>query len=168
MDSEAATENEWSESESESSVHDDVREARVHVAAQFSDTATMREELEAGENPNVRDYDGSTPLYLVCLFADKSRNEAATIECIRLLLAHGASPNTRNYGGAARGPLNYVASIRSSEAVAMLLEAGAKVALRGLAGQARTHSSFRSHAFVVMTDTQIECSRALAAASWSG
>ena len=90
MDSEAATENEWSESESETSEHDDVREARVHVAAQFSDTATMREELEAGENPNVRDYDGSTPLYLVCLFADKSRNEAATIECIRLLLAHDA------------------------------------------------------------------------------
>ena len=73
MDSEAATENEWSEGESESS---DVREARVHVAAQFSDTATMREELEAGENPNVRDYDGSTPLYLVCLFADKSRNDS--------------------------------------------------------------------------------------------
>ena len=73
MDSEAATENEWSESESESSERD-VREARVHVAAQFSDTATMREELEAGENPNVRDYDGSTPLYLVCLFASKTRN----------------------------------------------------------------------------------------------
>jgi len=35
MDSEAATENEWSESESESSERD-VREARVHVAAQFS------------------------------------------------------------------------------------------------------------------------------------
>ena len=84
------------------------------------------EELEAGENPNVRDYDGSTPLYLVCLFADKSRNEAATIECVRLLLAHGASPNTRNYGGGA-GPLNYVAGFRSSEAVAMLLEAGAYV-----------------------------------------
>ena len=126
MDSEAATENEWSEGESESSERD-VREARVHVAAQFSDTATMREELEAGENPNVRDYDGSTPLYLVCLFADKSRNEAATIECIRLLLAHGASPNTRNYGGSAPGPLNYVASFKSSAAVAMLLEAGAKV-----------------------------------------
>ena len=29
MDSEAATENEWSESESETSEHDDVREARV-------------------------------------------------------------------------------------------------------------------------------------------
>ena len=126
MDSEAETEHEWSESESVLS-EQELREARVHVAAQFSDTATMREELEAGENPNVRDYDGSTPLYLVCLFADKSRNEAATIECIRLLLAHGASPNTRNYGGAAPGPLNYVAGFRSSEAVAMLLAAGAKV-----------------------------------------
>ena len=52
MDSEAATENEWSESESEASERD-VREARVHVAAQFSDTATMREELEAGENPEA-------------------------------------------------------------------------------------------------------------------
>ena len=58
----------------------------MHVAAQFSDTATMREELEAGENPNVRDYDGSTPLYLVCLFASKTRNLAATTECVRLLL----------------------------------------------------------------------------------
>jgi len=98
MDSEAATENEWSESESETSEHDDVREARVHVAAQFSDTATMREELEAGENPNVRDYDGSTPLYLVCLFADKSRNEAATIECISLDGAEG--PQERVVDGA--------------------------------------------------------------------
>ena len=127
MDSEAATENEWSESEHEwSETEDDVREARVHVAAQWSDTETMRDELEAGENPNVRNYDGSTPLYLVCLFADVSKR-ASTIECIRLLLAHGASPNTRNYGGAAPGPLNYVASFRSSEAVAMLLAAGAKV-----------------------------------------
>ena len=74
MDSEAATENEWSESEHEwSETEDDVREARVHVAAQRSDTETMRDELEAGENPNVRNYDGSTPLYLVCLFADVVR-----------------------------------------------------------------------------------------------
>ena len=125
MDSEAATENEWSESESELSERD-VREARVHVAAQFSDTATMREELEAGENPNVRDYDGSTPLYLVCLFASKTRNLAATTECIRLLLAHGASPNARSYAYN-NAPLHYAACFATSEAVAMLLEAGAEL-----------------------------------------
>ena len=127
MDSEAATENEWSESEHEwSETEDDVREARVHVAAQRSDTETMRDELEAGENPNVRDYDGSTPLYLVCLFADVSKR-AATIECIRLLLAHGAAPNATSYTPDASSPLVHAARWKSSEAVAMLLEAGAEV-----------------------------------------
>ena len=125
MDSEAETEHEWSENESEASVHD-VREARVHVAAQWSDTETMRDELEAGENPNVRDYDGSTPLYLVCLFADVSKR-AATIECIRLLLAHGAAPNATSYTPDASSPLVHAARWKSSEAVAMLLEAGAEV-----------------------------------------
>jgi hypothetical protein len=104
MDSEAATENEWSESEHEwSETEDDVREARVHVAAQRSDTETMRDELEAGENPNVRDYDGSTPLYLVCLFADVSKR-AATIECIRLLehgrVGHADGPRAQRLHGA--------------------------------------------------------------------
>ena len=125
MDSEAETEHEWSENESESSVHD-VREAQVHVAAQWSDTETMRDELEAGENPNVRDYDGSTPLYLVCLFADVSKR-ASTIECIRLLLAHGAAPNATSYTPEACSPLVHAARWKSSEAVAMLLEAGAEV-----------------------------------------
>ena len=48
MDSEAATENEWSENESESS---DVREARVHVAAQFSDR-------QGAQHGRIRDADG--------------------------------------------------------------------------------------------------------------
>ena len=49
MDSEAATENEWSENESESS---DVREAQVHVAAQFSDR-------QGAQHGRIRDADGS-------------------------------------------------------------------------------------------------------------
>ena len=78
----------------------------MHVAAQRSDTETMRDELEAGENPNVRDYDGSTPLYLVCLFADKSPKSGDDRVHPAAPRPRGLAKHQKLWGGAFH--LNYV------------------------------------------------------------
>ncbi len=75
---------------------------------------TMQMLLDAGANPNVKDWDFATPLHDAC--------DSNAVEHVRLLLAHGADPAALWWDG--RTTLFYA---KSAEVAEMLLAAGADV-----------------------------------------
>ena len=142
-------------------------QAPLHVFAERSDAAGVLSELDAGVDPNLRtEWARETALSMCVGYAWRSDKSApgptaATVECVRLLLARGASPNVHGGLGARIFPLHHAARWASSEVLGMLLEAGAEVKisdtlcsqLTGLMASRRALTARnRSHAFVVMTD----------------
>ena len=108
-------------------------QAPLHVFAERSDAARVLSELDAGVDPNLRtEWARETALSMCVSNAwreDKFAQgpTAATVECVRLLLARGASPNIHGGLGARIFPLHFAARWASSEVLGMLLEAGAEV-----------------------------------------
>jgi len=70
----------------------------LHYAAEgYNHPEVVELLLEHGANPNVRDYDGYTPLHYAV--------EGCHVDVARVLLDHGADPTIRNNNGMT--PLDY-------------------------------------------------------------
>jgi hypothetical protein len=100
----------------------------------------VRKLLEKGENPNVRDEYGSTPLHKAA-----SRGH---VDIARLLLEYGADPNVRDeYGWT---PLHNAAYRGHVDVVAHLLERGADPNIQNKDGSTPLHkAASRGHVDVV-------------------
>jgi hypothetical protein len=100
----------------------------------------VRKLLEKGENPNVRDEYGSTPLHKAA-----SRGH---VDIARLLLEYGADPNVRDeYGWT---PLHNAAYRGHVDVVALLLEHGADPNIQNKDGSTPLHkAASRGHVEVV-------------------
>jgi uncharacterized protein len=89
-------------------------------AAEKGDTARLRQLLDKGEDPNVRDPEGRTPLHLAIW--------KKQLEAMGLLLERGADPNAPDADGTP--PLSKAILVSYPEGARLLLEAGAEVYAR--------------------------------------
>ncbi|MBX9393031.1 ankyrin repeat domain-containing protein [Streptomyces sp. TRM72054] len=88
-----------------------------------ADAARVKALLRAGANPEARDMDGTTPLYLAAV--------QGAAEVARLLMAAGASPDAESRGVGSEGtPLCAAACWGHTETVRELLAHGADPNLR--------------------------------------
>jgi hypothetical protein len=88
------------------------------TATVMRDRAAVKELLDDGKSPNVRQADGSTPLMIAV-----GNNDAATAG---MLLAKGADPNLRASGGATALSIARSRGASGAELVQLLQRSGAK------------------------------------------
>jgi len=96
-----------------------------HFYALLCDAERIKELLEKGTDPNIRDGSGNTPLHFA---APKGCAEVA-----RLLLEHGADPNAQDKSG--ETPLHVAAFNGHVDVVRLLLEYGADPSIRNRDGK---------------------------------
>lgn len=90
---------------------------RVLAAVLASDPGVVRACIEAGDDPNVVDRDGRSPLHHAAIIGDP--------QIARMLLAGGSSRDARDRRGWT--PLHYVAQDHRLQVAEILLAAGAEV-----------------------------------------
>ncbi|GAA2426650.1 ankyrin repeat domain-containing protein [Streptomyces glaucus] len=126
---------------------------RLHEAALTGDVARVKALLRAGADPERRDGEGVTPLYLASVqgetevarllleagaFPDTESGGVGSegtplcaaacwghTETVRVLLAHGADPNLREDHGTGWSPLEWADDGPRPETAALLVAAGA-------------------------------------------
>jgi len=106
---------------------------RPVVAQQIVDgvrPSTIRKLLEAGADPLVPDANGDTAMHIAAMVRDPAY--------LKLLLARGLNPDTRN-AVSGRTPLIAAMLAERNQQVAMLLAAGANVALTDATGNTPLH-----------------------------
>jgi len=108
--------------------------------ALLCDAERIKELLEKGTDPNIRDGDGNTPLHFAA-----SRGCA---EVARLLLGHGADPNAQAKDG--ETPLHLAAFWGRVDVVRFLLERGADLNAKNEGGDTPLHyAAYEGHVDVV-------------------
>lgn len=95
--------------------------------------------ISCGAKPNMKGHDGRFPL--VCLFQPSVLAVEAQLECIRLMVDHGAIVDERTDDGIT--PLMSAAWFGNLEAVRELLRLGADVALRNNDGKTPAMLAFQ-------------------------
>lgn len=93
----------------------------INAAARQGKAEKITEALEQGADVNQRGQNGNTPLH----FATWEGH----VECIRVLLAHGANVDAVNTDGP-HTPLHFAATFGRTEIAGLLIEAGANVDAR--------------------------------------
>src|SRR5690606_18944656 len=129
-------------------------EPRLLEAAERADVSSVRELLDAGANPDVRDVYRYTPLMRAVKRATEPTERGAVID---LLLASGADLNAVEQAG--QTALMHAAHAGNSGAVQRLLAAGANVEARAVDNRDALHIAF--------SRGNLEIARALARAELS-
>ena len=96
-----------------------------HFYALLCDAERIKELLEKGTDPNIRDGSGNTPLHFAA--------SKGCVEVARLLLEHGADPNAQDKSG--KTPLHVAAFNGHVDVVRLLLEYGADPSIRNRDGK---------------------------------
>jgi hypothetical protein len=99
---------------------EDLRDAIIS-----GDVATVGDALEAGMDPDIAFLPFKTPAVALAAI----RGEHAILE---LLLAHGASPDTRGFGGVAALSMAVRSCKASAADISALIEAGAEIENAGI------------------------------------
>ena len=109
--------------------------SRMHRAAATQTEHQIRELLERGADPNVRNFRGETPLHRAAI-----RNP--DLDVSRTLIGAGADPNAQDEKGAT--PLHCAAHNPSTGRAHLLIEAGADVGARDNSGATPLHHAAES------------------------
>ena len=109
--------------------------SRMHRAAATQTEHQIRELLERGADPNVRNWRGETPLHRAAI-----RNP--DLDVSRTLIGAGADPNAQDEKGAT--PLHCAAHNPSTGRAELLIEAGADVGARDNSGATPLHHAAES------------------------
>ena len=116
--------------------------SRMHRAAATETQHQIRELLERGADPNVRNFRGETPLHRAAI-----RNP--DLDVSRTLIGAGADPNAQDEKGAT--PLHRAAHNPSTGRADLLIEAGADVGARDNSGATPLHRAAESgHAAMIV------------------
>ena len=116
--------------------------SRLHRAAGTQTQHQIRELLERGADPNVRNFRGETPLHRAAI-----RNP--DLDVSRTLIGAGADPNAQDEKGAT--PLHSAAHNPSTGRADLLIEAGADVGARDNSGATPLHHAAESgHAAMIV------------------
>eukprot|EP00301_Raphidiophrys_heterophryoidea_P011942 c18202_g1_i1.p1 GENE.c18202_g1_i1~~c18202_g1_i1.p1 ORF type:complete len:967 (-),score=248.24 c18202_g1_i1:119-3019(-) len=94
------------------------KDNELSYAANMGDVTRLKKLLRSGDNPNLADKSGNTPLHRVC-----EANSSTGPACVRALLAAGALPNAHNDKQAT--PLHAAAKNNRHLTVSILLAFGA-------------------------------------------
>ena len=93
----------------------------LHIAVCDADIESVRRLITEGNDPNIRDSAGETPLH----YAVASGKE--DVEIVRLLLASGAHVNAKNYNCALTPLHNDAEVLERRELIKLLKEYGAEI-----------------------------------------
>ncbi|MFZ8811217.1 MAG: ankyrin repeat domain-containing protein [Pyrobaculum sp.] len=106
-----------------------VRCSDLFKASRFGYLLCVKNLLDAGADPNMRNDLRETPLHYAAM--------EGHAEVVKMLLKHGANPNVRDFLGYT--PLHYAAAYGRAEVVKLLLEHGANPSLKTVSGDTPLH-----------------------------
>ncbi|PIK48681.1 putative palmitoyltransferase ZDHHC17 [Apostichopus japonicus] len=115
----------------------------IHIAAQFAHTAVVAYLIAKGQDPNMADANGMTPLMWAAY-------KTFAIDPTRLLLTLGASPNIQD-SKFLNGPLHWAVVTNNTASLKCLLKAGADTYMENKLKQTPLDlASMRKNGFLIM------------------
>ncbi|XP_055950322.1 serine/threonine-protein phosphatase 6 regulatory ankyrin repeat subunit B-like [Argiope bruennichi] len=119
-------------------------------------SATIRDLLRAGMNPNTTDEMGKTPLHIaVCKNEDNIQESEASLQVVRELIYFGADVNrTDNIGNT---PLHFAVCFRNYEMMEILLKCNAGIDIQDDLGNTAMHYAIDNCNLLQWTKSDYKC-----------